>query len=293
MHTFQEKRTEAESCPGSIYDSLMSGNGWLDNVILCSVFRFDDSKVQRRAVTPYWRKLVETQFPPHRKYNPPAGGSARIELEKDLGLNKLIYTATLSIGSNASGYNSSSASEETPQQLDEAGTHEHTVASTVAFLNWVPSYYRSNPNDDRSMFHEILEDDAIAAWILVTKLSQRDESMIAGSKPEEINSQSQAEACVACSGNGCWVCSGSGIREGTAGHSANIHSPQECGHGVLRVRCCSEDNIRSSIRAEKHVLSSQEVDSLQAFFDHRRNPGLRQIECKRAPIVPFGGVSNV
>merc|ERR1711908_160082 len=147
----------------------------------------------------HWRVVVESRFPPHQKYEPPCGGLGFVELEEDLQMNKLIYSTTLRFGkgvcSAPSISISSSDAQSQPQQCksrpQESGREgyasgeqrdgellEEDVAalqgrseapqggiSTVAFMNWVPSYYRSNANDDREVVHEMEESDAIAAWI--------------------------------------------------------------------------------------------------------------------------------
>eukprot|EP00419_Tripos_fusus_P016649 CAMPEP_0172759000 /NCGR_PEP_ID=MMETSP1074-20121228/166833_1 /TAXON_ID=2916 /ORGANISM="Ceratium fusus, Strain PA161109" /LENGTH=292 /DNA_ID=CAMNT_0013592691 /DNA_START=127 /DNA_END=1005 /DNA_ORIENTATION=- len=292
-------------------------------MILCLVLSFDDSKVQRRAVSLCWRHLIEARFPSYRRYDPPKGGLGFVELEEDLQLNKLIYSATLRLGNN--NVRSSSAASNTEEQqpattdltLQGRFAARRSKLSTVAFLNWVPSYYRSNANDDRNeVVHEIEESDAIALWILVTKLLCRDMSqggndeglMRADTVTEGHASglHASGETCIACSGAGCRLCAGTGLRVGVGPGLASHAWSKKDVHGFLRVRCggsgdasfqnddaISGQNGGELILAGKHPLSSEEVRQLQALLDHRRNDKLLRCERTRASIVPFGGVSNV
>lgn len=267
----------AETIPDLASDptGLVSGGGWLDNVILHLVLGFDGPRVRCRAVSPLWRDVVEAGSPPYRRYDPPRGGLAVIELEEDLQLNKLLYSVSLRFGSSAA---------------------ERSVpGSTVAFMNWVPSYYRSNPNDDRGEVHGIPEDDAISAWILVTKLLSR-----VPPPPEDTGVDlvlHGREACIACSGSGCRLCGGAGVRNGAGPlRGGTAASSAEGCRGFLRVRSGIGSHAPqegcSAMSVPKHRLSSQEVTRLRALLDHRRNPRLQRQERARAPIVPFGGVSN-
>jgi len=294
---------------GSTCDPPTGEKGWGDDMILCCVLSFDDSKVQHRAVSLCWRQLIEAMFPPYRKYDPPEGGLGLVEFEEDLQMNKLIYSATLRIGNNTINRDcaGSKAEEEQPRSTsDELTLQGRSVAtrgktSTVAFLNWVPSYYRSNANDDRdNVVHEIEETDAIAVWILVTKLLCRekvrgdnDEGSIRADSVTEDNAgelQAGGETCIACSGAGCRLCGGTGFRAGTGPEPASQSRQQKDVRGFLRVQCGGSIDV-SLFSAGKHPLSSVEVRQLQALLDHRRNSRLLRCKRARAPIVPFGGVS--
>lgn len=265
--------------------ALVSGKGWVDNMVLRLVLGFDGPKVHCRAVSPHWRDEVEAGSPPYRRYDPPRGGLATIELEEDLQMNKLLFSASLRIGSSDIVGPVSCSSP-----TDAGG--RNVSGSTVAFMNWVPSYYRSNPNDDRGEVHDISEEDAISTWILVTKLLS--------CEPPQNDTGADwvlpGEACIACSRSGCRLCSWTGVRNGDMllrGRGA-AWSGEGC-RGFLRVRCGSGSHTPqddSTMFVPKHRLSSREVAWLRALLDHRRNPRLQRQERERAPIVPFGGVSN-
>jgi hypothetical protein len=308
----------------SQYDSILGGTGWGDDMILQWVLSFDDSKVQRRAVSSCWRQLIEARFP-HRKYDPPEGGVGVLEFEKDLQMNKLIYSVTLQFGRNGSPCSESSKAELQQQQEKEQPPLdslklEHSnstgTSSSVAFMNWVPSYYRSNLNDDRDqVVHEIEETDAIAVWILITKLlhqgiAQGDKGQIMADAATE--GGPGLETCIACSGSGCRLCGGRGIRRMPPAPPPSVHFESPGGptafearrpYGFLRVRCGSGSSDDSpseggnehepmNTLAEKRPLSSLEVTEIGALLDHRNNARLMRRKCPRAPIVPFGGVRN-
>lgn len=318
----------------STCECIMGGQGWGDDIILRRVLSFGSFRVRLRAVTSRWLQLIESRFPPPRKFDPPQGCLAFIELEQDLQLNKLIYSATLRIGhglvqresADQSGYMEcgkllpSENAHSSGQYMNETASacaaaqpgrynalQPHT--STVAFMNWVPSYYRSNTNDDREMVHELEEEDAIAIWIFVTKLlcqGERDASRGTGAAAQEESAFQNRETCIACSGNGCRICGGTGIRPGApTGTSVGAVKTEAC-RGFLWVRCGGSDGAlcSSSVNegadqpgpvtlARKHAVCMEELSGLQNLLDHRRNLRLRCQERAPARFVPFGGVSNV
>merc|ERR1712032_606815 len=322
-------------------DLITGGRGWGDDMILRLILSFHDAKVQLRSVSPPWRYLVEAGFPLHVKYDPPLGGQGLVEVEEDLQMNKLLFSATLQFSNNMIGAASDSSFQGDSQQRaenafvkddargcfpDRSGSSSPkqqesatevsnqsnecpnlTRASRVTFTNWVPSYYRSNANDDRAMSHDMSEEDAVATWILVTKLLQGSEGGTEASRSSPgaaSQSQRRGEMCIACNGSGfgCRLCSGTGIREGT-GLSAHQSSSNDsrARSGFLWVRCgvdrdlsCGRDT--SGITTElavKRRLSSQELKALMELLDHRRNPRLQLRKRAPAPFVQFGGVSNV
>lgn len=141
----------------------------------------------------------------------------------------------------------------------------------MAFLNWVPSYYRSNPRrGHREVVCELEEADAIATWILVTKL---------------LRCHGESQSRLPDHGAAGVVAAG---LDTTA--MARERSMGE-GRGSLRVRCGTEN--AASDAGTRILLSGQEVGQLQAFLDHRRNPRLHRQEQEEEPVVPFQGVSSV
>lgn len=333
MHAADSRRFYDSTC-----ECIMGGQGWGDDIILRRVLSFGSFRVRLRSVTSRWLQLIDSHFPPPRRYDPPQGCLAFIELEQDLQLNKLIYSATLRIGhgliqresahpgSGEGGYMEcekllpSAAAHSSGQHMNETtracaaaqpgrSTAPQPHTSIVAFTNWVPSYYRSNANDDREMVHELKEEDAIAIWIFVTKLlcqGERDASRRTGAVAQDESAFQNGETCIACSGNGCRICAGTGIRPGEATRTSVGAVKTEGGHGFLWVRCggsdgalCANsvsdcaDHARPVTLARKHAVSLQDLCGLQSLLDHRRNPRLKRQEQAPVRIVPFGGVSNV
>lgn len=326
-------------------DLITSGRGWGDDMILRSILSFHDAKVQLRSVSPTWRNLVEARFPLYVKYDPPLGGQGVVEVEEDLQMNKLHWCATLQFGKKMAGAVSDSSLQGDSQQRGEKsfGKDDHSgylqianapsspgqpgqqesaiefsslskecsnsaIASKVTFTNWVPSYYRSNANDDRTMSHDMSEEDTIATWILVTKLLQgdkcgKDASRLSPGADDHSQLPQRGEACFACNGNGvgCRLCSGSGVREVTSPSTGPSFDESYARSSFLWVRCgvdrdlsCGRNNreIMSEL-AIKRPLSSQELKALKDLLDHRQNPHLQLRRRAPAPFVQFGGVSNV
>jgi hypothetical protein len=301
-----------------ICDLITSGKGWGDDILLRLILSFHDARTQLRSISLHWRRLIEVRFSPHVKYDQPSGGQCAIVVEEDLQLNKLVYTATLQFDMSATKATSSSSMPGNASEDTECGGYLPTEAamlakdspnkasiSKVAFTNWVPSYYRSNANDDRAMVHDMSEDDAIATWILVSKLlkhglhgtDEKSSSSAAGGSNARLN----GELCIACGGSGlnCRLCHGTGVREGTT-DAVDRQGISKCttSRAFLWVRCgddlnplCSRSN--SLELARKRPLSTRELQMLQALLDHRRNPALQIQTRTQTPVVPFGGVSNV
>ncbi|CAE6965582.1 unnamed protein product [Symbiodinium natans] len=67
-----------------------------------------------------------------------------LEVEVNQAMNKLIFSLTLNLRADAS-----------------------TSCSTVAYLDWVPSYFRSSSN--RQVLHELRQEDADACWCLACR----------------------------------------------------------------------------------------------------------------------------
>jgi len=299
-------------------------------MILRRIMSFHDSKVHLRTASPHWRQLIEARFPPHTKYDPPYRGQGFVVVEEDLEMNKIIYSATLKFASSDGSLRSGSfesstgtsdsvsrfgTGETSPKQRLRTSVEEHaaqTNGSKVSFTNWVPSYYRSNANDCREVVHEMDEADAIATWILITKLLNKHESDIAtsGSRvmPEDERSEtvSRGGSCIACSGRGwgCRVCNQTGVREFTSmsprDDARTATGSVGCGFlwvrcgGDLDVSCCSNQSTANQwVLTKKHPLLLQDLIAIQSLLDHRRNPRLRRKDQVPAQFVPFGGVSNV
>eukprot|EP00931_Biecheleriopsis_adriatica_P079307 TRINITY_DN52711_c0_g1_i1.p1 TRINITY_DN52711_c0_g1~~TRINITY_DN52711_c0_g1_i1.p1 ORF type:complete len:334 (+),score=48.79 TRINITY_DN52711_c0_g1_i1:36-1037(+) len=326
-----------------VCELVVSGRGWGDDTILCQIFNFHDSKVELRSVASHWRQIVEGRYPKHQKFDPPEGGQCIIEIEEDLQMNKLIYCATLhfSLASTSGliqelrqqqqsspsvqesaedsetrknckeGYVSCDKSMHSSARQEVEASRRQAGISKVAFTNWVPSYYRSNANDDREVVHVMEETDAIATWILVTKLLRRDACGAGGDAASSdrahgstVETQLRGDSCIACSGRGfnCRLCQGTGLREnaGPGGSAAAVHSSAY--HSFLWVRSNSHgpsfsdmdtNAVRTWELAKKHPLTPEEVGKLQALLDYRRNPRLLRKERATPAIVPFGGVSKV
>ncbi|CAE7526388.1 unnamed protein product [Symbiodinium pilosum] len=84
---------------------------------------------------------LRSRFPPPLAWPAPLTNPSYLEVEINQAMNKLIFSLTLNLRANA--------------------------ASTVAYLDWVPSYFRSSSN--RQVLHELPEEDADASWRLACR----------------------------------------------------------------------------------------------------------------------------
>merc|ERR1711924_574115 len=143
--------------------------------------------------------------------------------------------------------------------------------------------------------------DAIAIWILVTKLLQGSK---AGAKASSLSREGadnlsqlprRGETCLACNGNGfgCRICSGTGIRESTDPSTHPSFAGSSARSGFLWVRCSGDRDLSCgsntggivSALAIKRPLSSQELKALMDLLDHRQNPRLQLRKRAPAPFV--------
>mmetsp|Transcript_5942 Transcript_5942/g.10783 ORF Transcript_5942/g.10783 Transcript_5942/m.10783 type:complete len:180 (-) Transcript_5942:257-796(-) len=112
-----------------------------DDEVLHLILSMSNNRVLLRAVSQRWLAVCRKRFPPPVAWPPPIQSPTHMELEANQAMNKLVFSLTLNL-------------------LSEP-------ASTVAFLDWVPSYFRSSNN--RQVLHELPAEDADAAWRLACR----------------------------------------------------------------------------------------------------------------------------
>ncbi|CAL1148758.1 unnamed protein product [Cladocopium goreaui] len=119
-----------------------------DDEILRCVFELSSQRVQLRGVSRRWMSVWRS-FPSHWtvKFDPPSG-PVTLELEVNQAMSKLILTCELELRSGHSG---------------------RSGRSTVARMDWVPSYFGSR---NGHVLHELKNEAADATWRLASRIFQ-------------------------------------------------------------------------------------------------------------------------
>lgn len=116
-----------------------AGDG--DDEVLQLILSMSSSRVRLHSVCLRWLEVCRSRFPPPIAWPPPPTSPVHLELEINQAMNKLIFSLTLKL--------------------------RPAAVSTVAYLDWVPSYFRSSSN--RQVLHELPEENADASWCLACR----------------------------------------------------------------------------------------------------------------------------
>eukprot|EP00439_Symbiodinium_sp_Y106_P055730 s1130_g7.t1 len=95
-----------------------AGDG--DDEVLQRILSMSSSRVRLHCVCHRWLEVCRSRFPPPIAWPPPPASPVHLELEINQAMNKLIFSLTLKL--------------------------RPAAVSTVAYLDWVPSYFRSSSN---------------------------------------------------------------------------------------------------------------------------------------------------
>ncbi|CAE7345976.1 hypothetical protein AK812_SmicGene35539 [Symbiodinium microadriaticum] len=133
-----------------------AGDG--DDEVLQLILSMSSSRVRLHSVCLRWLEVCRSRFPPPIAWPPPPTSPVHLELEINQAMNKLIFSLTLPLGSH---------SKQFPAVSADARKLRPAAVSTVAYLDWVPSYFRSSSN--RQVLHELPEENADASWCLACR----------------------------------------------------------------------------------------------------------------------------
>lgn len=206
------------------------------DVMLCHILEYDASRVTKEAVSRRWRSAAQSHFRKRRFTAPLMGEAASISMEVDTPISKKIYSAELR-AANTGPYGG--------PQLDV----------TVTFLDWVPSFLRSNPHS-REKLYTMEGVDADSAWIKLCKLKENHapEAAGPGSAPVPAPEGRETRGILRLEGSG-----GSSPASGPATPPASPPMAPLAPPGLLN---------------PGQQLSSGEIQDLLELLDVRRNPRL-------------------
>eukprot|EP00434_Breviolum_minutum_P024758 symbB.v1.2.021866.t1/scaffold1883.1/size97200/5 len=138
-----------------------------DDEILRSVMEMSTQRVQLRGVSRRWMSVWKF-FPSPRaiSFHPPREGFAELELEVNQAMSKLILTCNLRLRGGGS--------------------------STVARMDWVPSYFGSR---NGHVLHELNDEDADATWRLASRIFQGQDGQDGQAEAGQLRMRSSELVC--------------------------------------------------------------------------------------------------